>query len=66
MSSAFGMVDFGRAEGDLGMFKRFWSISIVTCAVLLSSSTLVTADTLKTFCLTNEANELTGFLRVES
>lgn len=26
------------------MFKRFWSISIVTCAVLLSSSTLVTAE----------------------
>lgn len=26
------------------MLKRFWSISIVTCAVLLSSSTLVSAE----------------------
>jgi hypothetical protein len=31
-------------EGDLGMRKRFWSIFIVTCAVLLSSSTLVNAE----------------------
>jgi hypothetical protein len=26
------------------MFKRFWSILLVTCAVLLSSSTLVSAE----------------------
>jgi hypothetical protein len=30
-------------EGDLGMLKRFWSIALVTFAVLLSSSTLVNA-----------------------
>jgi len=30
-------------EGDLGMLKRFWSIAVVTFAVLLSSSTLVNA-----------------------
>ena len=36
-------------EGDLGMQKRFWSIALVTFAVLLSSSTLVNAESRRLF-----------------